>query len=127
KTGHRVPEEGDVECHLDLGFSGLAVDPAVEDQKLIEGRGLDIRGGQDRKIAERRGPPGWNDHPATEGLVRWNPGPPVGAVEVHRVALANRVRKTLRIGRGGALEVTRQDHRLNLDGRDCRDVDETGL
>src|SRR5438445_11031528 len=89
--GNRVPEESDGESHLDLVLSGLPVESAVEREKLIEGRELDRRSGQDREVGECRRAAGRHHHSPAESLVRRNAGPPVRPGEVNRVTVDDRV------------------------------------
>src|ERR1700693_608983 len=102
----RVAEERDVERNVDLGLARLPVEPAVEGEQLVEGRELDLGSGQDREIAQGRGAAGGDDGARRQVLVRWDPGPAVGAPEVDRVAFERDARKTLGVRLRGVLQVS---------------------
>src|SRR5262249_6098543 len=120
-------EEGDFEGGADLGLARLPVEPAVERQKLVEGRSLDGRSRQDREVAQRRGPSRRDQDAAAERLVRRDPRTAVGALVMNRVALAHHVGEPLGILLARVLQVALEVHRRDLDRSDDPDVDETRL
>src|SRR5262249_24025162 len=123
----RVAEEGDFEGGVDLGLARLPVEPAVERQKLVEGRSLDGRSRQDREGAQRRGPCRRDQDAAAERLVRRDPRTAVGALVMNGVALAHHVGEPLGILLARVLQVALEVHRRDLDRSDDPDVDETRL
>src|SRR6266542_3256612 len=69
-AGDRVAEERDVERCVDLGLACLPIETAIEGKQLVERRELDLRGGEDREVGERRRAARRDEPAGPEGLAR---------------------------------------------------------
>src|SRR5258706_1280168 len=77
-AGDRVPEERDVDRHVNLGLARLPVETPVERKELIEGRELDLGSRKDREIRQGRAAAGGDRDADRQGQVRRGPGSAVG-------------------------------------------------